>query len=54
MRLREVFAVFDERVFDEEKARVAVRFSPEEEAFFRAWVQCQTVLLRAEWNSDPS
>jgi hypothetical protein len=42
-RPRELFTLFDDCAFDDAGERVAVRFSPEGEAYFRAWVRRQVV-----------
>ena len=41
---RPVFPLFDECTMDETSDITSVRFSPEGEAFFRAWVRRQAVL----------
>jgi hypothetical protein len=44
-RPRAVFPILEDCKFDDEAERVSVRFSPEGEALFRAWVRRQAVLL---------
>ena len=44
---RAVFPILEDCTFDEEAERVSVRFSPEGEALFRAWVRGHAVLLHA-------
>jgi len=46
-RPRAVFPILDDCTFDDEAERVSVRFSPEGEALFRAWVRRHAVLLHA-------
>jgi hypothetical protein len=44
---RLVFPILEDCMFDEEAACVSVRFSPEGEALFRAWLRRHAVLLHA-------
>jgi len=44
---RAVFPILEDCTFDDEAERVSVRFSPEGEALFRAWVRRQAVRLHA-------
>ena|SRR5262245_53068114 len=50
---RAVFSRFDEYTTDEATDVTSVRFSPEREVFFRAWVRRQAVLAETGLNTHP-
>ena len=50
---RAVFPLFAEYALNEETDVITVRLSPEGEAFFRAWIRRQAILIEAGSQTDP-